>query len=765
MIAGRSLHRYVLSSLQVVVLTAAVFFVTPSAPAWSQSRASLTGFVRDASTGETLILANVTLVRGEIGAATNTTGYYAITGIEPGTYTVVASYIGYSEFRTELTLAAGESRRLDIDLQPAEIGVLEVVVTADRETEEEVRRVGVAQLKTDLVKSLPAVLEPDVFRSLQLLPGVKAASDYSSGLYIRGGSPDQTLILLDRTTVYNPSHFFGFFSTFNPDAVKDVRLYKGGYPAEYGGRLGSVVDIYNKDGNRVGTHGTASLGLLASRAMVEGPYSRGSWMFAVRRSTLEPLLAVLKNQDIDGIPESFYFYDVNGKVNLDVSADDKVSASFYTGRDRLSLPIFDDEAGVDLQYGNFTGSANWTHIFSDKLYSNFTFTSSRYFSTPKFKFGGTEFNRSNKVYDISTKGDFEFRPEGDHAITGGFWAGNFTFRLNDTFDGESTLSERIQSLYASVYVQDEYKPASNWVLRGGLRANYFEGGDYIRLEPRLSIENRPSPQLRLQAGYGRYYQFLTLITSELFSGSDIWLTTDNGVPPAYGDQFVAGIKTSPRSGLNVDLELYYRTMKGLFTLDPFLPDAAGVAYEDLFQFGDGYAYGSEVLLEKQKGKLNGFVGYTLGLTRRRYFGFEGDKWFSPKYDRTHDLNVVGNFDVGRGWRFTGVFNYATGQAYTQPESQFKIVDSPLGSTVRDVIWAPFNESRLPAYHRMDIGASKIGGFLGFADYELQLQLLNVYSRENVWFYFFESQEDNSIKRTTVPQIPVPIPNISFTLKF
>lgn len=746
-------------------LSIVTLLVCISNGAVAQERASINGFITDATTGETLILANVTLVAGVIGAASNTSGYYAITGIPPGSYELVGSYIGYRDFRMDIQLSAGESRRINIALEPDLLGVGEITVTADREEEEEVRRIGVAQLKTDLVKSLPAILEPDVFRSIQLLPGVKAASDYSSGLYIRGGSPDQTLILLDRTTVYNPSHFFGFFSTFNPDAVKDVRLYKGGYPAEYGGRLGSVVDIYNKDGNRIARDGSLSLGLLASRAIIEGPYKRGSYMFAFRRSTLEPLLAVLKSRDVDGIPESFYFYDVNGKVNFDIGPNDRTSVSFYTGKDALKLPIFGDEASVDLSYGNFTGSGNWTHIFSDQLYSNFTLTSSRYFSAPEFNFGGTQFERSNKVYDVSVKGDFEYRPEGDHAITGGFWGGNFTFRLQDRFDGNPSLASRIQSLYSAAYVQDEFTPTPQWTIRGGVRANYFQRGEYLRFEPRLSIENRPNDDLRIQAGYGRYYQFLTLVTSELFSGADIWLTTDEGVPPAYGDQFVTGIKYSLDSGINIDYELYYRTMRKLFTLDPFVPDAAGLDYSELFQFGEGYAYGSELLIEKSKGRLNGFIGYTLGQTRRRFSGFEGDKWFVPKYDRTHDFNVVANFDLSRRWRATGVFAYATGQAYTNPQSQFKTLDSPLGSTSQDVVWAPFNESRLPAYHRLDLGFSRVGKFFGFADYELQLQMLNVYSRSNVWFYFFDFDSEQAVERTTVPQIPVPLPNVSFTLKF
>ncbi len=724
--------------------------------------ASLSGFVTDATTEETLILANVVLLGTAYGTATNNAGYYTLPKVPPGTYVVVASYIGYQPYRAEVTLAPGEARRLDIALQPEGLQVGEIEVTAEAVAEEEIRRVGVARLKTDLVRQLPAVLEPDVFRSLQLLPGVKAASDYSSGLYIRGGSPDQTLILLDRTTVYNPSHFFGFFSTFNPDAIKDVRLYKGGYPAEFGGRLGSVVDIYNKDGNRRATRGSASLGLLASRALVEGPYGRGSWMLAVRRSTLEPLLGVLRDQDIEGIPDAFYFVDVNGKLNYDAGPNDRLSLAVYGGQDVLRLPFLDD-ATIRLRYGNRTASANWTHLFSQRLFSNFTFTASRYFSRPTFDIAGTPIERENDVYDVSAKGDLEYIPDERHALEAGFWTGILTFRLKNAFDNQETLNERTRALYAAAYVQETYRPSPAWQVQAGLRAAYFGEGTYWRLEPRLSLEHRPAEQVRLQLGYGRYYQFLTLITSELFTGFDTWLTTGEGVPPARGDQFVAGVKT--RLGrFNVDLEGYYRTMDRLFELDPFLPDPSGLDYAQLFQFGEGFAYGAEVLLEKPEGRFNGFAGYTFGVTRRRFPNLNEDDYFPPKYDRTHDLKVVANYDLSASWRLTGVFTYATGQAYTEPVAWYQLDNRVLGSQVRNVFVSRLNRGRLPAYHRLDVGVSRRGRFLGLADYELQIQVLNVYNRRNVWFYFFEV-EDDVITRNEVPQIPVPLPNLSFTLRF
>lgn len=729
----------------------------------AQDRASVSGYVTDATSGETLLLANVRVGGTQTGTATNNSGYYVLPSLSPGERTLLFSYVGYRPRAVAVLLEAGEERRLDVALVPEGYEFEEITVTAESDLEEEARNIGVLQLRMETVKSLPTVLQPDLFRSLQLLPGVKAASDYSSGLYVRGGSPDQTLILMDRTTVYNPSHFFGFFSTFNPDAIKDVRLYKGGYPAPYGGRLGSVVDVYNRDGNRSEHAVGVSLGLLSSRAIVEGPYDRGSWMLAVRRSTLEPLLYLLRTADVDDVPDAFHFVDANGKVNFDASPIDRLSLSVYAGRDALDIELFEDTR-ADLAYGNQTLSLNWTHLFSDQLFSNFTATGSRYASTPALEAGGTTFSQTNEVGDVSVKGDFEYVPNARHSIGAGFWSGAFTFRLRNVFDGEETLRSRIRSAYSSVYLEDTYKPVPSWSVRMGVRLNYFQEGGLFRTSPRLSLEYRPVESVRLQAAYGRYYQFLTLITSELFSGFDTWLTTGEGVPPAYGDQFVGGMKTALPLDISFDLEGYYRTMRDLFELDPFTSDPAGLEYKELFRFGDGYAYGLEGMVARSTGRISGFLGYTLSRSRRRFPNVNTFQYYSPKYDRTHDVHLVLNYDLSRVWRASAIWSYATGQAYTQPVGQYKLVDDPFGAQVRDVLVTEYNNARLPAYHRLDLGISRRGTIFGKGSYELQFQVINAYNRRNIWFYFFVFEDDNTVDRREVPQIPIPLPNIAFTLE-
>ena len=739
-----------------------VFLIVLAGLLQAQERVTITGYVKDAGSGETLIAANVYLVENRQGASTNTSGYYTIPGVEPGAYTLAASYIGYRDFSRQITIRAGENPRIDIELTSALVEGQEVVVEAERSIEEE-KQLGVQDIQPLFVKELPSVLEADVFRSIQLLPGVKAASDFSSGLYIRGGSPDQTLILLDRTTVYNPSHFFGFFSTFNPDAIKDVRVFKGGYPAEYGGRLGAVVDIYNRDGNRKEFDGKLSLGLLASRINLEGPLPKGSWMIAARRSTLEPLLAALRN-NIDDVPDAFYFYDLNGKINFDPGPNDKLSLAFYAGQDNVKF-LFAENAEFNLKYGNRTLSTNWTHVFSQRLFSNFTMTASEYSSTPDFLINGTEFDRDNTVTDFSVKGDLELIPSDRFQTKMGFWAGTMDLELRNSFDNVETFSSLIESEYGNAYLEQTWRPAPRWTLKGGLRGSYFSSGDFWRVEPRFSLDFTYSQQMLFQLAVGRYHQFLTLITNEAFSGFDTWLTAADNVPPAYGDQIVLGIKTNPTEEYGADAEIYYRTMRDLFELDPRVQDPAGLEYFENFRFGEGYAYGMELFLEKKRGpnRLYGFIGYTWGTTRRKFENYNDNEFYPPKYDRIHDLNIVANYRLGKKWRATAVFNYATGQAYTEVLGNYAL-DYPTGSvTTYPFIVGDLNRSRLPAYHRLDIGFARTGNFFGLGDFELQLQVINLYSRRNIWFYSYDLDE-NPIVREKVQMLPI-IPNISFSLNF
>jgi hypothetical protein len=744
----------------------------------SAQPATLNGYVRDAASGETLIQATVRVDGTGRGAATNVQGFYTLGGLDAGELTVVVSYVGYETVRETVTLAAGETRRLDLDLPPEGLTADEVVVEAEEPIEEE-RAPGTQNVSIDLVEALPTVFEPDLFRSIQLLPGVKASSDFSSALYIRGGSPDQTLILLDGTTVYNPTHFFGFFSTFNTEAIKDVRLYKGAYPSTYGGRLGSVVDIYNRDGNRNETRGSLTAGLLASRVGVEGPLPgvNGSYSLNARRSTLEPLLAVLRETlDQDGIPESFYFYDLNGKVGVDLGPNDRVSLAGYAGRDQVVVP-FGDDARFDLDYGNRTASLAYNRVLSGTSFAQARLTASRYFSYPVGAFAETEFERPNTLTDYSARVDVEWLPNETYEARAGVWGGFLNLGLQSSFNESVQTDYSNPSRYASGYVQGRVRPRGGWIVTGGLRAEYFrsvtddlrdaldpEPSAYLRVSPQLQVERTFGEDLVVQAAAGRYHQFLSLISNESFSGFDTWVTTGEGVPPQASEQVVLGVKTNLGEAYRLDVEVYARTLRDLFDIDPNNQDVAGLSYRELFRFGEGYAYGAEFLLEKGLGRLTGLVSYTIGSTRRRYPDLQQFRdYFPPKYDRLHDLTAVAQVDLGRGWEATAAGSYATGQAYTVPSGRYQTPGFPFGDGVVDGLFVNgLNTSRLPPYHRVDVGATKRGRW-SFADYELQLQLVNVYNRRNLWFFVYDFDE-NPVEVTEVRQLPV-LPNVSLSLAF
>ncbi len=750
-------------SLRVICIGLFPALIALSAAPVCAQTGTLSGIVTDVVTERPLPGANVRLEGAAHGMVTDTSGAFRFEGLDAGLYMVVVSYVGYETERQEVRLS-GESRRMNIALVPTEVALHEITVSGQGGAFDAAEKLSVVQLSARDLRSIPAVLEPDIFRALQLLPGVKAASDYSSGLYIRGGGPGQTLVLLDRAPVYSPSHFFGFFSTFNPAAIGQVTLYKGGYPAKYGGRLGAVVALTNRNGGS-STSGMASVGLLASRAAISGPFSAGSFMLAGRRSTLEPLLAVLNKLDVDGIPNSFYFYDLNGRLDIDLGASNRLATSFYLGSDAIVLNLFDGDADITLTYGNRVGRATWTHLFSPGLFSRLTVAGSHYESNPAFIVAQTSFEQRLRLNDFSLKGQMVWTPNDRHVIDAGFGSGHFSFGYRQWFNDRETFSPVVKSFLTHVYAQDTFRPSARWEITGGLRANYFAAGGHIRLGPRLSVAYNPLASLRVQAGYGRYNQFLSLNTFGSFSGFDIWLTTGQGVPPAWGDQFVAGLNWRVSEAFNLDVEAYYRTMRDLFKQDPFLADPAGLPYVDIFHFGKGKAYGLELMLRKAGGPFSGFAAYTLSRTLRQFDQLNDERYYSPKYDRTHDLNVVLNYDLTESWGLTSVFTYATGQAYTRPVAQYRLVDPPFQSTPYHALEAPFNNRRLPPYHRLDLGVTKRGRFFGFADYELQLQMINAYGRRNVWFYNYSFTEESTIERDVVPQIPVPLPNVAFTLRF
>ena len=722
---------------------------------------TLSGFVTDADNGESLPLASIVLTQVQLGAASNSSGYYAVKEVPAGTYEVVISYIGYKTWRDTLAFS-DQDVRLDVALQVESVDLEEIVIEAERREElEQATQSSFIALQVEPLQQMPAVGEADLLRSLQLLPGIQSASDISSGLYVRGGGPDQTAILLDHIPLYNPSHLFGFFSTFNPDAIKDVQLYKGAYPAAYGRTLGAVLDVSNREGNRQRFSGRGGISLIASRLLAEGPVGQGSWMMAGRRTYLEPVLSAVRSRGVD-IPLNYYFYDFNGKVNQRWG-DDTFTVSTYWGQDDLQWEDTEDETSfVDLRWGNRAVTARWTRVFSPTLFGHFMAAGSSYENTLLFSFFDTPFSIANSIRDWSLKGDVDYFANRDHTLTLGFLATLFEFDYSQSFNQEEQSLYQ-KSVLASAYVQDEWQAGPLTRLRLGGRGTYFSVGDRLHFTPRLSLSHALSENIRVKAAAGMYRQYLQLITTETFSGGDFWVPLDDSVEPGRSYQGVIGTEWNPSRRYQLSVEAYYTDLANLVVLDNAVAvDNEDTRSEGVFKSGGhGWASGVEVFLQQRTGALTGWIGYTLGWTRRTFPELNRGRAFPPKYDRRHDLSFVISYNLGK-WRLGSNLVYATGQAFTPAAARYSLREPTTGMVQDYVLSAERNSARLLPYHRLDASASREFGLWGL-DVEFYLQIFNIYSRRNEWFVLFDTTNPET-EPEVFKQLPI-VPTLGFNFSF
>ena len=724
--------------------------------------ATLSGFVTDADSGESLPLASIVLTQVQLGAASNSSGYYAVKEVPAGTYEVVISYIGYKSWRDTLAFSDRDVR-LDVALQVESVDLEEIVIQAERSEElEQATQSSFIALQVEPLQQMPAIGEADLLRSLQLLPGIQSASDISSGLYVRGGGPDQTAILLDHIPLYNPSHLFGFFSTFNPDAIKDVQLYKGAYPAAYGRTLGAVLDVSNREGNRQRFSSRGGISLIASRLLAEGPVGQGSWMLAGRRTYLEPVLSAIRSRGVD-IPLNYYFYDFNGKVNQRWG-DDTFTVSTYWGQDDLRADIEDEnESFVDLRWGNRALTARWTRVFSPTLFGHFMAAGSWYENTLLFSFFDTPFGVANSIRDWSLKGDVDYFANRNHTLTLGFLATLFEFDYSQSFNQQEQSDLYQRSVLASAYVQDEWQAGPTTRLRLGGRGTYFSVGDRLHFTPRMSLSHALSDKIRIKAAGGMYRQYLQLVTTEAFSGGDFWVPLDSSVEPGRSYQGVVGTEWDPSRRYQLSVEAYYTDLANLVALDNAVAaDSDDTRSDDIFKSGgSGWASGVEVFLQQRTGALTGWIGYTLGWTRRTFPELNGGRTFPPKYDRRHDLSFVVSYQAGK-WRLGSNLVYATGQAFTPASARYSLRE-PTTRSVKDyVLPAERNSARLLPYHRLDASASREFGLWGL-DVEFYLQIFNLYSRRNEWFVQFNTKNPET-EPEVVKQLPI-VPTLGFNFSF
>ncbi len=728
--------------------------------AGAASAGTLSGYVRDADDGEPLPLAVVALPDLRLGAVANERGYYAVRNVPVGQHLIVANLIGYRSRQDSAAFTTGQDVRLDLVLQIEAIDLAETVITADAQVRAERERTiqsGYVALPAAQLQQLPAVGEADLLRSLQLLPGIQSASDISSGLYVRGGGPDQTQILLDDVPLYNPSHAFGFFSTFQPDAVRDIQLYKGAYPANYGGNLGAILDVSQHEGAHDSVRTAGGISLLATRLLVEGPSGEGAWMIAGRRTYLDPLLAALRSSGAD-VP-NYYFYDLNARLTRPLSANDNLAISTYYGRDDLDFDL--EEAVFGIRWGNRAGSIRWTHLFTPALFSELTLFSSQYESTTSASFFDTPVRFSNSIEDLTLRGDLEFFANSDNALSGGFRATRLQVRFDEAFNQQEQLSLDLSPRLYEVYVQDDARLPTGTHVRIGLRGAWFSEGARQAWMPRLSVSQLLTAQLRWKAGAGTYRQYMQLITTEGFSGADYWVPLDRTVPEGRSSQLTTGLEWEPNRKYKLTLETYYTDLSGLVLLDNNRSvDSRASTSQDIFNAaGSGYATGIELFAEKRTGRLRGWIGYTLGRTRRSFDDVEDGHDFSPKYDRRHDVSLVGSYRRG-AWRFGSSFVYATGQAYTPASARYTLRNPATGVPEDRVLAAPRNSARLLPYHRLDVSLRRQTRLFG-SEAELYLQVFNLYSRRNEWFVQYDTDAPE-----TEPEVVLQLPVLpTFGLEF
>ena len=745
---------------------------------------NLSGYVRDAANGESLIGVNVSIRELGIGTSTNVYGYYSLS-LPPGEYEVQYQYIGYETSRKPIDLT--EDQRLDIELLESTTELEEVEVTSER-LDRNVSSVEMSVAKLDVkeIEKVPQLLgETDIIRTLTLLPGVTTVGEGSNGFNVRGGAADQNLILLDEAPVYNSSHLFGFFSIFNADAVKDVKLYKGGIPAQYGGRLSSVVDVRQKEGNSKEFGFQGGLGLLSSRLLVEGPIIKDhtSFMVAGRRSYADIFLGLSSNPDIN--QNILYFYDLNLKVNSRINQNNNLYASGYFGRD-----VFGIENLFGFDWGNGTGTLRWNHLFSDKLFSNLSFVYSDYtyrIGTPEEDEGF--FELTSRIQDYHLKYNFSYYLDAKNTIDFGFEGIYYKFSpgriVADGLDEPIELQKEF-ALEPSAYISHELKPSPKWTLKYGIRYSAFynlgplstrdyenpefpendevvgeetfaqnelvAGYDGLQgFEPRLAVNYRLDENVSLKLSYNRTRQYIHLISNTNSpTPIDLYRPAGKYIKPASVHQVAGGYFQNFRDNMfEFSVELYYKTFENLVDYRPGADLIFNQYIETEILSGIGRAYGAELLIRKRTGKLTGWFSYTISRSERKVTGdgtpersINNGDWYLSNYDKIHDLSVVANYQIDKKWDVGAVFVFQSGRPYTPPEGKFIIEDVPVP------IYSTRNKYRIPSYHRLDISANynpeRRPGKRFYSSWSFGVY--NVYSRRNAYSIFFRPE-------TSDPNIP------------
>jgi len=742
-----------------------LLFLSLPASVWA---AVLRGIVRDAEKREPVAYVTVQVLgRSDAGddvaqgVMTLDDGRYIFGDVPPGRYVVRFSRIGFSEHEDSLAVTSDPEYELDAVLDVRPVQVEKIVVEEDRYARIRDVQPGFVSIKGDQLSSLPGIAEGDPIRGLQLLPGVQAASDFSSALYVRGGGPDQTLVLLDQATVYNPTHAFGFFSTFNPDATGDVNLYKGAYPAEHGGRLAAVLDVRTREADARNFNGKIGVSTIASRVALNGPVGDASWALSGRRTHLEPLLNAIRDADTQ-VPD-YYFYDVNGKIAVPAGGG-RLEVAAYRGLDRLDFEL-GEGTNLNLDWGNNVASAAYQRAFGDELLASARLSYSEYRSQTAVTAFTTPVEINNDIRDVTAAADVSWQAGLQHMLSGGLQATAYNVGFAQDFNLERLIDYRRKPFETALFVSDRWTPWAETVIDAGVRVRYIDDGSRWLGEPRVGFAQTLTPVVRLKLAAGIYHQYMQLVSTEAVSAADFYVPIDETADVGRSWQAVAGVDWRWRPSTLFSAEAYYTDLSNLVMLDnTTAANAPAETADDIFYLnGSGYATGVELFARRDAGSVSGWIGYTLGWTRREFPELNDGRRFPPKYDRRHDLSAAGEYRRGK-WRFGGAFVFATGQAFTPVASRYTIREPAVGLPPLDIqlIQGDRNSARLLPYNRLDASVARDFSFFG-ARAEWMIEVFNIYSRRNEWFVQYD-RSGEIVDVTVARMLPI-VPSLGLTVWF
>lgn len=751
-------------------------------PAAAQQSFVVSGSVKDKQTGESLIKAVVRIQElPNAGIISNEYGFYSLT-LPKGNYSVVVSQVGYETLVQKIKLDS--SQTINFFLQTKNV-LKEVVVESSRKNDNLTKaQMGTETINMAAISKVPVIFgEKDLLKTIQLLPGVKSAGEGNSGFFVRGGGADQNLILLDEAPVYNATHLLGFFSTFNSDAIKDATIIKGNSASQYGGRLSSVLDVKMKEGNNQDYTVNGGIGLISSKVSIEGPLQKNKSSFILSgRRTYADLFLKATEKFKDNI---LYFYDLNAKANYQINAKNKVYISGYFGRDELGLG---QDFGID--WGNKTGTIRWNKIISNKLFLNTSLIYSDYNYNVKLKNGETNFNINSNIKDVNLKQDYTFYANGTNTLRFGFNTILHTITPS-TFSGtviNSVSKEGRNGLENAFYLTNNYRATNQLTIDYGMRVSMYTlmGGDvyniyengtvvssiklnkssfgktYINPEPRITTNYRINDETSIKAGYARNVQHLHLLSNSVASSpSDQWIGNSYNIKPEIADQISVGYVTKVfKSNFELTTEAYYKYLQNQIDYKDGAEINTVSDVESVLLYGIGRTYGLEFLLKKKEGRLTGWIGYTLSKTERKIEGINGNDWYNARQDRTHDISVVGIYDLNDRWSISGVFVYNTGDAVTYPTGKYTIQ----GQTLYQ--YAARNANRMPAYHRLDFSATYEKNKTKRMHGSWNFSLYNVYGRENAFRISFKD-DPNDPTRTQIIRTALFkwVPSVTYQFKF